>query len=61
LTLELVRRSRIDISVILVALVYLERARSQFKISDERWACERILIGALVLASKVIVIQLPCT
>jgi len=53
LTLDLVHRSRIDISVILVALVYLERARPQFKISDERWACERILIGALVLASKV--------
>ena len=60
LTLDLVHRSRIGISVILVALVYLERARPQFKISDQRWACERILIGALVLASKVIVIQLPC-
>ena len=53
LTLDVVHRSRIEISVILVALVYLERVRPQFKIADERWACERILIGALVLAAKV--------
>jgi hypothetical protein len=57
LALDVIRRSRIDIPVILVALVYLERVRPQFKISDERWACERILIGALVLAAKVIAIQ----
>ncbi|KAF9779618.1 hypothetical protein BJ322DRAFT_994334, partial [Thelephora terrestris] len=52
LALDVIRKSRIDTPVILVALVYLERARSQFKISDQRWACERILIGALVLAAK---------
>ena len=57
LALDVIRRSRIDIPVILVALVYLERVRPQFKIPDERWACERILIGALVLAAKVTVIQ----
>lgn len=60
LALDVIRRSRIDIPVILVALVYLERVRPQFKISDERWACERILIGALVLAAKVIVIHITC-
>ena len=53
LALDVIRRSRIDTPVILVALVYLERARPQFKISDKRCACERILIGALVLAAKV--------
>lgn len=52
LALDVIRKSRIDTPVILVALVYLERARPQFKISDKRWACERILIGALVLAAK---------
>jgi len=57
LALDLIHKSRIDVSVILVALVYLERVRPQFKISDERWACERILIGALVLAAKVMTIQ----
>jgi len=57
LTLDVIRKSHIGIPVILVALVYLERVRPQFKISDERWACERILIGALVLAAKVIVIS----
>jgi len=57
LTLNVIHKSRIDIPVILVALIYLERVRPQFKISDERWACERILIGALVLAAKVTVIQ----
>jgi len=57
LALDVVHKSRIDISVILVALVYLERVRPQFRISDERWACERILIGALVLAAKVTVIR----
>ena len=59
LTLNVVHKSRIDISVVLVALVYLERVRPQFKISDERWACERILIGALVLAAKVTSSRLP--
>ena len=56
LTLDVVRKSRIDTSVVLVALVYLERARAGLKISDRRWACERILIGALVLAAKVAVV-----
>lgn len=60
LALDVIRRSRVDIPVILVALVYVERARPQFKISDERWACERILIGALVLAAKVVVIHITC-
>ena len=57
LTLEVIRKSRVEIPVILVALVYLERVRPQLRISDERWACERILIGALILAAKVILIR----
>lgn len=55
LALDVIHKSHIDIQVVLVALVYLERVRPQFRISDERWACERILIGALVLAAKVTV------
>ena len=59
LTLRVIRRSRIGTSVVLVALVYLERIRTRFRISDQRLACERILIGALVLASKVTVVPHP--
>lgn len=54
LTLAVIQKSRINSSVVLVTLVYLERARTRLRICDQRWAYERMLIGALVLATKVV-------
>ena len=45
--------SRVSVAVVLVALVYIKRAKPHLRITAERWACERIFVGALVLAGKV--------
>jgi hypothetical protein len=45
--------SRVSVAVVLVALVYIKRAKPHLRITTERWACERIFVGALVLAGKV--------
>lgn len=42
---------------ILVAIVYLDRAKRQMRISKGDWACERAFLGALLLAYKV---RSPC-
>jgi hypothetical protein len=44
--------SRVSAAVVLVALVYIKRAKPHLRITTERWACERIFVGALVLAGK---------
>ncbi|KAF9645743.1 hypothetical protein BDM02DRAFT_3080647, partial [Thelephora ganbajun] len=44
--------SRVSAAVVLVALVYIKRAKPHLRITAERWACERIFVGALVLAGK---------
>ena len=48
-----IQKSQVTLPVILVALVYLERSRPHLFIELEQWACERIFLGALVVASKV--------
>ena len=40
-------------AVLLVALVYLNRARSRLQIMVESYTLERLLLGSLVLADKV--------
>lgn len=45
--------SRVSAAVVLVALIYIKRAKPHLRITSERWACERIFVGALVLAGKV--------
>ena len=45
--------SRVSVAVVLVALIYIKRAKPHLRITAERWACERIFVGALVLAGKV--------
>lgn len=40
-------------STVLVAIVYLDRAKRQMRISKGDWACERAFLGALLLAYKV--------
>jgi hypothetical protein len=50
---RVIQRSQVALPVILVALVYIERARPHLFVELEQWACERIFLGALVVASKV--------
>lgn len=50
---RVIQRSQVTLPIILVALVYIEHARPHLFIELEQWACERIFLGALVVASKV--------
>ena len=50
---EVITKSRCRTSTVLVALVYLDKARPNMRISMGAWACERALIGSLILANKV--------
>jgi hypothetical protein len=46
-------RSQVRVPVILVSLVYIHRAKSHLSIRTAQWACERVFLGALILAAKV--------
>ena len=46
-------KNRLPAATVLVALVYLDKARKNLRVSPGFWACERALIGALILANKV--------
>ena len=48
-----IQKSQVTLPIIMVALVYIERSRPHLFIELEQWACERIFLGALVVASKV--------
>lgn len=50
---SVIQKSQVTLPIILVALVYIERSRPHLFIELEQWACERIFLGALVVASKV--------
>ena len=50
---SVLKMSRCPSSTVFVALVYLDRARMQMRISRGDWACERAFLGALMLANKV--------
>ncbi|KAK7024631.1 PHO85 cyclin-1 [Paramarasmius palmivorus] len=49
---RMIRRARVTYSVVLVALVYLQRARPHLQIASESFLWERLLIGSIVLADK---------
>ncbi|KIY45092.1 hypothetical protein FISHEDRAFT_20572, partial [Fistulina hepatica ATCC 64428] len=49
---RIVTRAEVTISVLLGALVYISRVRPYLRIHLEDWAYERVLLGALVCASK---------
>ncbi|KAF9645650.1 hypothetical protein BDM02DRAFT_3189546 [Thelephora ganbajun] len=51
---NVVHRSEVKIPAILVSLVYIERARQHLFIQSPEWACERVFLGALILANKYI-------
>lgn len=46
-------RSDIKVPVVLASLVYIHRAMPYLSIGTEQWACERVFLGALILAAKV--------
>lgn len=50
---SVIQRSQVTLPIILVALIYIERSRPHLFVELEQWACERIFLGALVVASKV--------
>jgi len=49
---NVVARSEVTISVLLVTLVYITRSRPYLSIEAEEWALERVFLGALILAAK---------
>lgn len=58
---NVIHRSEVKIPTILVALVYIERAEEHLFIQSPEWACERVFLGALILANKVgIRSHVPC-
>ncbi|KAK7040563.1 cyclin N-terminal domain-containing protein [Favolaschia claudopus] len=45
-------RAEVPTPTLLVALVYVARARTHLSIALEQWALERVFLGALIVASK---------
>ncbi|KAJ7580717.1 hypothetical protein C8J56DRAFT_867074 [Mycena floridula] len=45
-------RAEVSISVVLAALVYIDRAKPHLSIALEEWALERVFLGAIISASK---------
>ena len=52
-------RAEVTIPVVLVALAYVDRAKPHLHIALEEWACERVFLGAVMLASKVLNLSSP--
>jgi hypothetical protein len=46
-------KAEVQVPVLLIALVYVDRARPYLQIALEEWAHERVFLGALILANKV--------
>lgn len=51
---KFIKRAEITTPTILGALVYIERAKPHLCVAIEEWAMERVFLGAVILASKVI-------
>lgn len=50
---DVLERAEVTIPVILTSLVYIHRAKPHVQIHLEQWACERVFLGAIILADKV--------
>jgi len=50
---DVVRRASVRTPTLLITLVYITRAKPYLHIETEDWACERVFLGALMVASKV--------
>jgi hypothetical protein len=49
---DIIERAETTVSDILVALVYIQRARPYLSVQTEEWALHRVFLGALITASK---------
>jgi hypothetical protein len=49
---DVLTRAEATIPTILVSLVYIDRAKPHLQIALEEWACERVFLGAVMVASK---------
>jgi hypothetical protein len=49
---DVIRRASVKMPVLLVTLVYIAKAKPHLHIETEDWACERVFLGALMVASK---------
>ena len=50
---DVFQKAEVKLPVILVMLVYIDRAKPHLQIALEQWACERVFLGGLILANKV--------
>lgn len=50
-------RAEVTLPTLLVSLVYINRAKPHLQIALEEWACERVFLGAVMIASKVRFLQ----
>ena len=50
---NVLHKAEVKVPVLLVTLVYIDRAKPHLQIALEQWACERVFLGALILANKV--------
>jgi len=58
---NVLQRAEVTMPTLLVALVYVHRAKPHLHIGLEQWALERVFLGALIVASKVrLSLFLPC-
>ncbi|KAJ7840163.1 hypothetical protein B0H14DRAFT_2512680 [Mycena olivaceomarginata] len=49
---KVLARAEVGMLTLLVAIVYVCRARAHLQIAFEQWALERVFLGALIVASK---------
>ncbi|KAH9950325.1 hypothetical protein B0H21DRAFT_785651 [Amylocystis lapponica] len=49
---DVLHKAEIKVPVLLAALVYIDRAKPHIQIALEKWACERVFLGALIVANK---------
>lgn len=54
---DVLTRAEVTIPVVLASLVYVDRAKPHLHIALEEWACERVFLGAVMIASKVAIIS----
>ncbi|KZT00059.1 uncharacterized protein LAESUDRAFT_718362 [Laetiporus sulphureus 93-53] len=49
---DVIHKAEIKVPALLVTLVYIQRAKPHLQIALEQWACERVFLGALIVANK---------
>ncbi|EPS98959.1 hypothetical protein FOMPIDRAFT_1125320 [Fomitopsis schrenkii] len=49
---DVIHKAEIKVPALLVTLAYIDRAKPHLQIALEQWACERVFLGALIVANK---------